>query len=516
MATFCIALLLLVVGYFVYGGFVERVFAPDSGRVAPCFAKGDGADFIPMPTWKVYTVQFLNIAGTGPIFGALMGVLYGPAAFLWIVFGCLIGGAMHDYMSGMISMRRSGASLPEIIGDELGGVCRLLMRVVSLVLMVCVGASFTLIPAGLMDQLTSQIAGIGGTYVFWVVAMMAFYVCVTVFSVSKIMGNIYPIFGVALLLMALLVGVGVFVNPGDIPSISSAFSDHYPTQMDSAATPLFPALFITIACGAVSGFHATQSPMMARCLKNEKYGLRCFYGAMVTEGVVALIWAAAAIKFVDAMDMNAVYGTVREFATPYEKLYYAMTHTVTNGEVHVVKMNPALVVNMICNDWLGRVGLVLAVLGIVAAPMSTGGSAFRAARLICADFSSFGQKSVWRRVLLSVPLFALAIVMINVGSFKLLWLYVSWLNQVLATFTFYTIAHYLRREWRGPEWAHSWRRHAWLISFVPAVFMCAVSACFILIDKTNGLGVSHGTGYVAGIGFAAAVAIIYLINDRRK
>ena len=193
-----------------------------------------------------------------------------------------------------------------------------------------------------------------------------------------------------------------------------------------------------------------------------------------------------------------------------------MTHTVTNGEVHVVKMNPALVVNMICNDWLGRVGLVLAVLGIVAAPMSTGGSAFRAARLICADFSSFGQKSVWRRVLLSVPLFALAIVMINVGSFKLLWLYVSWLNQVLATFTFYTIAHYLRREWRGPEWAHSWRRHAWLISFVPAVFMCAVSACFILIDKAHGLGVSHGTGYVAGIGFTAAVAIIYLINDRRK
>ena len=510
MSTFILALTILIVGYFVYGSFVERVFGPDAGRKTPCYTNTDGADYIPMPTWKVYTVQFLNIAGTGPIFGALMGILYGPAAFLWIVFGCLLGGAMHDYMAGMISIRRNGASLPEIIGDELGNGCRLVMRIVSLVLMICVGASFTLIPAGLMDSLTLQTVGIAGTYVYWVVAMMLFYVCVTVFSISKIMGNIYPVFGVALLLMALLVGVGIFTNDGEIPGLASAFADHYPTALDPAGTPLFPALFITIACGAVSGFHATQSPMMARCIKNEKYGLRCFYGAMVTEGVIALIWAAAAIKFVDALDMVALYGQgASVLNTPYEKLYYAMTHTVGNGGVTEVRMNPALVVNMICNDWLGRLGLILAVLGIVAAPMSTGGSAFRAARLICADFSHIAQKSVVRRLLLSLPLFAIAIAMISIGSFKVLWLYVSWLNQVLASFTFLTIAHYLKHRPNAGAWT-------WLISFLPGVFMCAVSACFILIDKGNGFGMDAGTGYAIAMTFTAFVAVAFLIYNRRR
>ena len=470
MSTFILALTILIVGYFVYGSFVERVFGPDAGRKTPCYTNTDGADYIPMPTWKVYTVQFLNIAGTGPIFGALMGILYGPAAFLWIVFGCLLGGAMHDYMAGMISIRRNGASLPE----------------------------------------TLQTVGIAGTYVYWVVAMMLFYVCVTVFSISKIMGNIYPVFGVALLLMALLVGVGIFTNDGEIPGLASAFADHYPTALDPAGTPLFPALFITIACGAVSGFHATQSPMMARCIKNEKYGLRCFYGAMVTEGVIALIWAAAAIKFVDALDMGAIYGYEASMLnTPYEKLYYAMTHIVGDGGVEVVKMNPALVVNMICNDWLGRLGLILAVLGIVAAPMSTGGSAFRAARLICADFSHIAQKSVVRRLLLSLPLFAIAIAMISIGSFKVLWLYVSWLNQVLASFTFLTIAHYLKHRPNAGAWT-------WLISFLPGVFMCAVSACFILIDKGNGFGMDAGTGYAIGMTFTAFVAVAFLIYNRRR
>lgn len=507
MITFCIALICLVGGYFVYGSFVERVFGPDAERKTPCFTHTRSADYVPMPTWKVYTVQFLNIAGTGPIFGALMGILYGPAAFLWIVLGCLLGGAMHDYMAGMISIRKDGASLPEIIGDELGGTCRLVMRIVSLVLMICVGASFTLIPAGLMDQLTTQTTGMSGTYLYWVVAMMLFYVCVTVFSISKIMGNIYPIFGVALLLMAILVGVGIFINPGDVPSITTAFTDHYPSDMDASHTPLFPALFITIACGAVSGFHATQSPMMARCIQNEKYGLRCFYGAMVTEGVVALIWAAAAIKYIDALDMNAIYGCTQEFSTPYQKLYYAMTHTIQGD---TVKMNPALVVNMICNDWLGRIGLVLAVLGIVAAPMSTGGSAFRAARLICADFTRMAQKTVIQRILLSLPLFAIALMMLNISSFKVLWLYVSWLNQVLATFTFLTIAHYLKHRPGASSWT-------WMTSFVPGIFMCAVSSCFILVDKGNGFGMDYSQGCSIGLTITLVVAMLFLrYNNRRK
>ena len=493
MVTFCIALVCLVLGYFIYGSFVEKVFGVSPDRRTPCYTMQDGTDYIPMPTWKVYTVQFLNIAGTGPIFGAMMGVLYGPAAFLWIVLGSILGGAMHDYMAGMISIRRGGMGLPEIIGDELGSVCRLVMRCVALVLMVCVGASFVLIPAGLMDQLTERLFDVGGTNLVWSVIIMVFYLAVTVFPIDKIIGTIYPVFGAALLIMAVLIGFGIFTHDGNIPGISEAFTDHYPVPY----TPLFPGLFITIACGAVSGFHATQSPMMARCIKNEKYGLRCFYGAMVTEGVVALIWAAAAIKFVDMLDIAG--------ATPYEKLYNAMTACGT------VKMNPGLLVERMCSDWLGNAGLVLAVLGIVAAPMSTGGGAFRAARMMVADFSHYDQKPLVNRLILTAPLFAVAIAMLNVSSFKVLWLYVSWFNQVLSTFTFFTIAHFLRHRTDG----HGiMPRTSWLIAYFPAVFMCAVSACFILIDAENGLGLDTTLGYAIGGAFTAVVSLWFIMKNR--
>lgn len=495
MITFCIAMACLVLGYFLYGTFVEKVFGIDPNRKTPCYTRQDGSDYIPMPTWKVYTVQFLNIAGTGPIFGAMMGVLYGPAAFLWIVLGCILGGAMHDYMAGMISIRRNGMGLPEIIGDELGNVCRLVMRVVTLILMICVGASFVLIPAGLMDQLTLRLFDVENTNLIWTVVILVFYLAVTVFSINKVIGTIYPVFGAALLIMAVLIGVGIFTHDGNIPSIADSFTDHYPVSY----TPLFPGLFITIACGAVSGFHATQSPMMARCIKNEKYGLRCFYGAMVTEGIVALIWAAAAIKFVDMMDIAG--------ATPYEKLYNAMTACGT------VKMNPGLLVERMCNDWLGSAGLVLAVLGIVAAPMSTGGSAFRAARMICADFSSFDQKTVTRRILLAAPLFLIAILMLNVSSFKVLWLYVSWFNQVLATFTFFTITHYLHHRKDGTGILPRW---SWIIAFLPAVFMLSVSSEFILVDKSNGLGLPVATSEALAAIITTVFTVLYVWYDNKK
>jgi carbon starvation protein CstA len=495
MITFCIAMACLVLGYFLYGTFVEKVFGIDPNRKTPCYTRQDGSDYIPMPTWKVYTVQFLNIAGTGPIFGAMMGVLYGPAAFLWIVLGCILGGAMHDYMAGMISIRRNGMGLPEIIGDELGNVCRLVMRVVTLILMICVGASFVLIPAGLMDQLTLRLFDVENTNLIWTVVILVFYLAVTVFSINKVIGTIYPVFGAALLIMAVLIGVGIFTHDGNIPSIADSFTDHYPVSY----TPLFPGLFITIACGAVSGFHATQSPMMARCIKNEKYGLRCFYGAMVTEGIVALIWAAAAIKFVDMMDIAG--------ATPYEKLYNAMTACGT------VKMNPGLLVERMCNEWLGSAGLVLAVLGIVAAPMSTGGSAFRAARMICADFSGFDQKTVTRRILLAAPLFLIAILMLNVSSFKVLWLYVSWFNQVLATFTFFTITHYLHHRKDGTGILPRW---SWIIAFLPAVFMLSVSSEFILVDKSNGLGLPVATSEALAAIITTVFTVLFVWYDNKK
>lgn len=498
MTTFVIALILLIGGYFVYGSFVERVFRPDENRKTPCYTMTDGADYIPMPTWKVYTVQFLNIAGTGPIFGALMGILYGPAAFLWIVFGCILGGAMHDYMAGVISLRRNGASLPEIIGDELGSTCRLVMRIITLVLMLCVGATFVMVPANLMAQLTQQLVGISDTNLVWVVAMFAFYLAVTVFSIDKIVGNVYPVFGFALLLMALLVGVSIFIQPGQIPEVTEAFRNHYPVD----AIPLFPGMFVSIACGAVSGFHATQSPMMARCIKNEKYGLRCFYGAMVTEGVVTLIWAAAAIKFADAFDVSgiAIADTFKaDLATPYGRLLAILTDGGNRN------MDPGMLVNALCRDWLGMTGLVLAILGIVAAPMSTGGTAFRCARLIIADFTKVTQKTVLQRMLLASPLFILAVLMLAM-KFDVLWRYVSWLNQVLATFTLFATSHWLRersiREEGYPRWT-------WIIAFLPAVFMLAVSTTFILISR-EGFMLPYEVGYPLAAVISVFVTILFI------
>ena len=300
MITFTTALVLLVLGYAVYGAFVERVFGADASRKTPCYTMADGVDYTPMPTWKVYLIQFLNIAGTGPIFGAILGILYGPAAYLWIVFGCIFGGAVHDYLSGMISLRKNGASLPEVVGDELGAGIRLVMRVFSLILMVLVGTVFVTTPAGLLASMTGD-WGVWGSALFWSVVIFVYYVLATLLPIDTLIGRIYPLFGVALLFMAVGVLVGIFTHDGWMPEITSAFESHHPDKNLS----IFPMLFITIACGAISGFHATQSPMMARCMKNEKLGRRVFYGAMITEGVVALIWAAAAIKFAGSYEALA-------------------------------------------------------------------------------------------------------------------------------------------------------------------------------------------------------------------
>lgn len=468
MITFCVALVLLVLGYVIYGAVVEKVFGVDPSRKTPCYTMADGVDYTPMPTWKVFLIQFLNIAGTGPIFGALLGVLYGPSAYLWIVFGCIFGGAVHDYLSGMISLRKKGASLPEIVGDELGSGIRLVMRVFSLVLMVLVGAVFVTTPAGLLASLTPD-WGAWGSATFWSVVIFVYYILATLLPIDALIGRIYPVFGFALLFMAVGVLAGIFTHDGWMPEITSAFENHHPNKELS----IFPMLFITIACGAISGFHATQSPMMARCMKNEKLGRRVFYGAMITEGVVALIWAAAGIKF----------------AGSYENLLRLMAPDGNS--------NPAIVVNAICHDWMGTFGAVLAILGVVAAPVTSGDTAFRSARLITADFLHYNQSSVWRRLAVSLPLFVIAAVLMNI-NFDILWRYFAWFNQTLSIFTLWAVTVWLARKGK-----------AFYVTLFPALFMTAVCTSYILVAP-EGFSLPHAPSCAAGVVMAVVLLGVFV------
>ncbi|MCQ2258331.1 MAG: carbon starvation protein A [Bacteroidaceae bacterium] len=489
MITFITSLALLVLGYVLYGAFVDRVFGSDKCRKTPCYTSGDGIDYIPMPTWKVFLIQFLNIAGTGPIFGAIQGILFGPAAYFWIVLGCVLGGAVHDYMSGMISLRKNGASLPEIIGDELGGKARLMLRIMSLVLMILVGAVFATTPAGLLSNM------IGGDSFFgdktlWVIVIFAYYILATLLPIDKLIGKIYPVFGVALLIMAVGVCYGIFAYDGTMPEITEAFTNHHP----SSAIPIFPGLCITIACGAVSGFHATQSPMMARCLKNEKHGRPIFYGAMITEGVVALVWAAAAIKFADSFDVTK-FGMSNDIA-PYEKLLAIMTN---GGET---SPNPAVLVNTICQSWLGTAGAVLAVLGVVAAPITSGDTAFRCARLIAADFMHFAQDKIYKRLMLSLPIFVLSGVLMFV-NFDILWRYFAWFNQSLSVFTLWAITVWLDKK----AIKESKNGLSYLLSMIPAIWMTLVCVTYILVAPNEGFGLDINIS----LGIASLVALLFIV-----
>jgi len=479
MITFISSFVLLILGYLIYGRIVERIFSPNPKAKTPCFTHQDGVDYIPMPTWKVFLIQFLNIAGTGPIFGAIQGILFGPAAFFWIVLGCIFGGAVHDYMSGMLSLRSNGVSLPEMIGDQLGSTARHIMRVFTLVLLILVGAVFITTPASLLNNITDNFGGV----IFWVALIMAYYMLATLLPIDKIIGNLYPVFGFALLIMAGGLFGGIFFCDGNIPEVTDAFANHHPI----GTMPLFPGLFITIACGAVSGFHASQSPMMARCMQNERLGRRIFYGAMITEGLVALIWAAAAIKFADSLPAGG--------DTPYEKLLNYMTDPDTG------KMNPALLVNGICHSWLGTVGAVLAILGVVAAPITTGDTAFRSARLITADILHLRQDKVYKRLIICIPLFAgaLALMFIN---FDVLWRYFGWSNQTLSIFTFWAVTVWLARH-----------RKAYWITLVPCIFMMLVCSSYICIAP-EGFSLNHNLSYAIAIG-VTLIGIVWFFSKKK-
>lgn len=450
MVSFLLSFAFLILGYVIYGKIVEKIFAPDPQRLTPAVTMNDGVDYIPMTSWRVYLIQFLNIAGTGPIFGAIQGILFGPSAYLWIVLGCVFGGAVHDYFSGVISLRKNGASLPEIVGDELGNSTRVILRVMALFLMVLVGAVFTTTPAGLLANICTSASVLGNAF-FWTIIIILYYILATLLPIDKIIGKIYPIFGVVLLFMAVAIFFGIFYYDGFLPELTDAFTNHHP----ATTLPIFPGICITIACGAVSGFHATQSPMMARCTKNERLARPIFYGAMITEGLVALIWAAGAIKFA------SLFGVAG--ATPYEQLWNAMTENGAHGA------NPAIIVKGLCVNWFGMVGGIIAILGVICAPITTGDTAFRCARLIAADFLKIKQNKIKNRILLCLPIFACAIFLMCI-DFQILWRYFAWFNQTFSIFTFWAIT----------VWLVKHDKCFW-VSLIPALWMTMVSVTYILV-----------------------------------
>ncbi|MBR4724029.1 MAG: carbon starvation protein A, partial [Clostridia bacterium] len=399
MISLFISLVVLFVGYILYGKVAEKLFAPDD-RATPAVTVNDGVDFVTMKTWKAFLVQLLNIAGTGPIFGALMGAVFGPVVFLWIVFGSILGGAVHDYMSGMISSRHEGASIAELSGTYLGKTARVLMRIFSVVLLVLCGTVFVTSPAGLLDKLTPDF--MNGT--FWTVIILAYYLLATLLPIDKLIGKLYPIFGILLITMAVSVICGIMFSGGKyiIPEIS-------PQNLHPSGTPIWPYMFITVACGAVSGFHATQSPMIAKCIKSEKEGRKIFYGAMISESVIALVWAAAGVAF---------YGSTQ-----------LLSEALTSGASNVVYE--------ISTGVLGLFGGILAVAGVIVCPITSGDTAFRSARLILAESFSLSQKAIKNRLLITIPLLFTGglltwFAIVNDNGFQVIWRYFSWSNQTLA------------------------------------------------------------------------------------
>jgi len=450
MISFSLSLIALVLGYLFYGRIVERVFAPDD-RVTPAVSKADGIDYIVLPNWKIFMIQFLNIAGTGPIFGAIMGAKFGPVAYLWIVFGCIFAGSVHDYFSGMLSMRHGGAGLPQLIGKYLGTTTKAVMLVFTVLLLIMVGTVFVYSPAEILHS-------IGGETMMWVIIIFCYYIIATMLPIDKIIGKVYPLFAFSLLFMAGALMVWLFLHWPTLPELwTHLYNMGAATEPDKWTDTIFPALFITVACGAISGFHATQSPLMARCVKSEKMGRPIFYGAMITEGVVALIWATVASWF--------FYGNP---APGYELIEKAAAGFHTSA--------PA-VVNLVCNDWLGVAGAVLAMLGVVAAPITSGDTAFRSARLIVAEWLKLNQKPILKRLSICIPMFACSIAMLiwqveNPDGFNTIWQYFGWSNQALSVFTLWTLTVYLVRE----------RKCFWL-TLIPALFMTTVCSTYFFVSK---------------------------------
>lgn len=475
MITFLCCVALLIAAYFTYGKFVEKTFGMDAHRPTPAITQADGVDFVPMSTSKVYLIQFLNIAGLGPIFGPIMGALYGPIAFVWIVLGSIFAGGVHDYMSGMMSVRNKGKSLPELTGAYLGNTSRYAMLVVSILLLLFVGVVFIVGPAALMANLTFETGGksiFAGTpfesKTVWVVIIFAYYFASTIFPVDKLIGRLYPFFGFVLMFMAVGVGGAMIFHGLAIPELTSWADFTHPK-----GTPIWPGLFFTISCGALSGFHATQSPLMARTLKNESKGRIVFYGAMITEGIIAMIWAAVGMAYFP----DGIAG---------------LNEVLTKG-------GPGLVVNQITIGYLGIFGGLLAILGVIAAPITSGDTAFRAIRLTIADRFNIKQVDLKSRLMISLPIFVIAFFITQI-NFAIIWKYFTFSNQMLAAFVLWTAVAYLYQN----------GRNFW-IAGLPGALLTGTLVGYVLTAKE--FPIDAGQSIASSCAMATSLAIIlYLAN----
>ncbi|MGI9273491.1 MAG: carbon starvation CstA family protein [Endozoicomonas sp.] len=464
LTSFLCAVAALLVGYLLYGSVVERCFGVDPARKTPATELADGVDFVPLSWPRIFLIQFLNIAGLGPIFGAVLGALYGPTAFIWIVFGCIFAGGVHDFFSGMMSARHQGRSIPEVVGIYLGPrVCQF-MRLMSVVLLLLVGTVFMVGPAALLSNL--GFSGVFADKTFWLMVILGYYFIATILPVDKLIARIYPLFAGALLFMALGIAGMLIINGLPIPEIGTP-PDH------PAGLSAWPLLCVTIACGAISGFHATQSPLMARCISSETYGRRVFYGAMVAEGIVTLIWAAAAMAFFP----GGISG---------------LSAVLDQG-------GPSLVVNEIALGLMGSLGGMLAILGVVACPITSGDTAFRSLRLIFADIFEISQRSMLNRLALAIPLFITGYCLTLV-DFSVIWRYFAFFNQALATIVLWTAAVYMVRQ----------ERNCW-VALLPAGFMTAVCFTYLLMAP-EGLGVSAAFAWPAGVFLALASVLLFLVR----
>lgn len=484
MITFLVCLAALVISYFTYGKYLEKTCEINPANPVPSKTMYDGVDYLPLPRWKVFLIQLLNIAGLGPIFGALLGAAYGPVAFLWITLGGIFMGAMHDFVSGVISLKNNGLSLPEIIGKYLGNGTKVFMRIFSLFLMILVGSVFMSQPAELIASNISlpslEVVAFGTTTweLFAVLTViLVYYILATLLPIDKVIGRFYPIFGVALLVMALSILFILFTESDvyTIPELTSLSNG----IADPQKFPIVPMLFTTIACGALSGFHATQSPMMARCMTSEKQARSIFFGAMIAESIIALIWAAIGMAFWGGVEGLNV--AIAEYGGSAAKMVDVITETT-----------------------LGPVIATCVLVGVVGCAVTSGDTAFRCARLIVSDMFGISQHSLLKRVLVSLPLFAVALFMIFALPFQTIWSYFAWCNQTLAVLTLWCITVYLFRI-----------KKPIVIGAIPALIMTYVCSSYIFISPMMCGMEDRVLAYLLGGVFTIIISVVVFFKAKK-